>query len=46
MNLPSAYTLYESDNPGQGSWWERFGSDELDALVQEALTANFDIRSA
>ncbi|WP_421991315.1 efflux transporter outer membrane subunit [Roseococcus sp.] len=27
-------------------WWRGFGSPELDALMQQAVTANFDIRAA
>ncbi|HSR53091.1 MAG TPA: efflux transporter outer membrane subunit [Acidobacteriota bacterium] len=29
-----------------GSWWTRFGDPRLDALVQEALRANYDLKAA
>lgn len=46
MKLPENYTLYRADEPGPGNWWEAFGSEELNNLVAEALSGNFDIRSA
>ncbi|RWU05401.1 RND transporter [Pseudodesulfovibrio sp. S3] len=41
--LPSAYTLYSEQDADLGKWWEGFGNEELDALVEEALAANFDV---
>lgn len=29
-----------------GPWWEAFNSTELDSLIREALSGNFDIRTA
>lgn len=44
--LPQAYTLY-SDGPGDtGKWWEGFGNEELNGLVEQGLAANFDVLQA
>jgi NodT family efflux transporter outer membrane factor (OMF) lipoprotein len=44
--LPEKYSLYAPDEAGPGKWWQAFGSAELDGLVEEALSGNFDIQSA
>ena len=44
--LPGHYSLYTSDDPGPGRWWEAFGSDRLNQLVEESLSGNFDVRTA
>ncbi len=36
----------EAANWPDPRWWQGFGSAELDALMQQAVTANFDIRAA
>ncbi|MDB5413208.1 MAG: transporter [Rubritepida sp.] len=36
----------EAANWPDPDWWRGFGSPELDALMQQAVTANFDIRAA
>jgi len=46
VDLPERYSLYTADDPGPGHWWEAFGSDELNRLVDTALAGNFDVRSA
>jgi outer membrane protein, multidrug efflux system len=46
LELPSAFSLYTEDEPGPGQWWESFGSEELNRLVEQSLAGNFDIRSA
>lgn len=46
IDLPDHYSLYTADDPGPGRWWESFGSDRLNGLVEEALTGNFDVRTA
>lgn len=47
IDLPRAYTtLYSEKDPGPGKWWQAFGSEELNALVDQALAGNFDIRTA
>jgi multidrug efflux system outer membrane protein len=46
LELPDTYSLYSADEPGPDRWWQSFGSDELNRLVDEALSGNFDIRTA
>ena len=46
ITLPDHYSLYTTDDPGPGRWWEAFGSADLNRLVEEALTGNFDVRTA
>ena len=46
IDLPEHYSLYSADEPGPGRWWEAFGSDELNRLVDTALAGNFDVRTA
>ena len=46
MALPRHYSLYTADAPGPDRWWQSFGSDELNRLVEEALAGNFDVRAA
>jgi NodT family efflux transporter outer membrane factor (OMF) lipoprotein len=44
--LPSSYTLYDQGDRELDQWWRAFGDAEVDALIQEALARNFDIRAA
>lgn len=46
IDLPERYSLYTVEEPGPGRWWEAFGSDELNLLVDTAIAGNFDVRSA
>ena len=46
LPLPGAYSLYPESDPAPGPWWEHFESDELNRLVDLALSGNFDIRTA
>lgn len=46
LGLPEKYSLYSADEPGPGQWWRSFGSAELNRLVDEALSGNFDIQTA
>ena len=46
LALPAAYSLYTNDDPEPDRWWESFGSAELNGLVTEALSGNFDIKTA
>ena len=46
IELPEQYTFYTASDPGPGNWWKSFGSPELDALVEQSLSGNFDIRVA
>ncbi|GAB6096842.1 efflux transporter outer membrane subunit [Desulfatiferula olefinivorans] len=44
--LPGAYSLYTDGDPGPGPFWTAFGSEELNRLIDEALSSSFDIRTA
>ena len=45
--LPAKYSLYSDDGPeDSGRWWERFGSPELTALVEQGLGGSFNLREA
>ena len=44
--LADHYSLYTTGESDPGRWWESFGSDELNGLVEEALAGNFDVRTA
>lgn len=44
--MPDRFSLYTESGAGPGDWWQAFGSHELDALVNQALAGNFDIRTA
>ena len=46
LDMPGHYSLYTACEPGPGKWWRSFGSTELDRFVDEALSNNFDIRTA
>lgn len=46
--LPAQFSAAsaEAANWPDPAWWSGFGSAELDALMQQAVVANFDIRAA
>lgn len=45
--LPSRFSLYsESGYDTTNRWWENFGSDELNGLIEEALTNSPTVRQA
>lgn len=44
--LPSTYVLYSETPSAPHKWWEVFGSEELNELVEEAVSKNFDIAAA
>jgi NodT family efflux transporter outer membrane factor (OMF) lipoprotein len=44
--LPVTYTLYSDAPRATDKWWEEFGNSELDALVEQGLAANLDIKAA
>ncbi|MEF2229776.1 MAG: efflux transporter outer membrane subunit [Pseudodesulfovibrio sp.] len=44
--LPRAFSLYSDQPPPAGKWWESFGSQELNRLVDDALAQNLDVRAA
>ena len=41
---PEAYTLYEETVPPPDQWWKAFGSEELDALIDQALEGNLSLK--
>jgi NodT family efflux transporter outer membrane factor (OMF) lipoprotein len=43
--VPDAFSTTGS-GPLSAQWWRAFGDEELDALIAEALTDNFDLRVA
>lgn len=46
LELPGDYSLYRENESGPDKWWFAFESDELNKLVAEALSNNFDIQTA
>ncbi len=47
--VPAHYAEETAPVPGSpsiGRWWKAFGDERLDALVEEALAANLDLRQA
>ena len=46
MEMPESFSLYSSGNSIQTRWWESFGDADLNRLVAEALSGNFDIQTA
>lgn len=42
--LPQAYSNPDRMSDVAQRWWESFGDDQLDGLVQEALAANYSLR--
>jgi len=46
LPLPDSYTLYGPTASAPERWWEAFGSEELDRLVDETLAGNFTLQQA
>lgn len=46
LELPQAYSLDVQGTQELSKWWTAFDSQELNALVSQALEGNFDIRIA
>lgn len=46
VDMPSQYSLYTEGEKGLDEWWRAFDSEELNDLVAEALSNNFDIHIA
>lgn len=44
--LPETFTMYSDQEPDRGKWWKAYGNEELNAMVEEALAANFSIQVA
>lgn len=45
-NLPEQFSLYSEALDTSNRWWERFQSEELNALIEEALTNSPSIQQA
>lgn len=41
--LPESFALYSDSEQLSGKWWESFGCEELNGMVEDALVANFDV---
>ncbi len=46
LEVPESFSLYAGDKSIQSEWWKAFDSAELNSLVEEALSGNFDIQTA
>jgi NodT family efflux transporter outer membrane factor (OMF) lipoprotein len=46
VTVPDEWSTESMDGLPADRWWEAFGSSNLNAVVQEALTNNYDIRIA
>lgn len=44
--LPPAFSMYTEDESKPEKWWESFGNAELNSLVEDAISANFDVQVA
>ncbi|UCF31544.1 MAG: efflux transporter outer membrane subunit [bacterium] len=44
--MPDTYSLYEETAPAPDRWWEGFGSEELNTLVEGALKGSLTLRQA
>jgi len=42
--IPQRFSLGDAEGVRTNQWWQEFGSQELDALMQEALTENLSLR--
>ena len=42
--IPESFALGDVEGMRTNRWWQEFGSEELDALMQEALTENLSLR--
>jgi len=46
FSLPETYSLYEGAALSPDRWWEGFGSDELNALVEKTLAGSLTLKSS
>ena len=46
LDLPKEYGVAQSALPAAQKWWTVFADPALDALVEEALAANYDLKAA
>ncbi len=46
LGLPDSFTLYEPAAPAPDRWWETMASEELNTLIDTALSDNFTLAQA
>jgi outer membrane protein, multidrug efflux system len=46
LNLPETFTIYDEESPSPDKWWESFSSEELNRLVEEALSESPTVEAA
>jgi len=46
LPVPESYSLYSEAVPEPGAWWTSLGSEELNVLMERALSDNFTIAQA
>ena len=46
LEMPESYAIHSTDNSIPNQWWKTFNSSELNSLIDEALSGNFDIKTA
>ena len=46
VDLPAEFSQESGAAPSTSRWWESFGSADLNALVEQALSSNFNVRRA
>ncbi|MBN1903916.1 MAG: efflux transporter outer membrane subunit [Deltaproteobacteria bacterium] len=46
LEMPENFSQHSDDNSIPDQWWKSFGNAELNNLVEEALSGNFDIHTA
>lgn len=45
-NMPSQFSLYSEEGAQSEPWWHEFDSNELNQLINQAVTDNFSIKEA
>ena len=46
IELPETFSIYEGSERVQERWWEGFGSDELNSLLDDALEGNLTLKES
>ena len=46
ITVPDSYSLYGEAAPAPDRWWEEFGSDELNRLIDEALDGSLTLKQS
>ena len=45
ISVQEQFSLYSASENGPSQWWEAFENQELNSLVEEALSGNFNLRT-